>query len=451
MNHVDSPARKAASNRVLNPVATLPAKLLLTLCGVVALYGAGVVGGFLWARFVIKNPAIHLTDVALFRWRKVRHGIGSQQFEKANAALAAKDYQAAYLSFVTGLRNDPNNVAGRLAASQFFLDAGLIPTAVKALEEGLDRNPEDSRLAARLFDLLLATGRERRALELLHRMKPRGSDEQIALLRGYEVQATLALDGPAAARALLAKYPELERTNRTVPVVARVWWESQERLKATELMAAYVATGPEQLAPYAKLVEWYLAAGLPDRAEMVATAAGTRFSGDVAARALAVEVVAERSFRGPPFARAVETYLADFRDRPEAINHLALLAGRKGWLDFSRALLDYGSVRLVDSRVLALAYCDALVLNSRLREAHEVLEQLDRQSGDGTTVFMHQLRQRQVLVAAALGDAASARDAARRLASVLRPDPQRFDATKRLFEKRGIKEAVAEFTAAGSK
>jgi len=103
-------------------------------------------------------------------------------------------------------------------------------------------------------------------------------------------------------------------------------------------------------------------------------------------------------------------------------------------------------MRQSDLRLLAIAYCDALLINSKFREAAEILGQIEAQVSDGPAGFLQQVRQRQVLTAAKLGDSNSVREYSRRLVASLRSDPQQLETTRRFFERRGLTEALAEFS-----
>jgi tetratricopeptide (TPR) repeat protein len=409
------------------------------------LHPLAVTTGYLCIRYGLGNSTVAFSDVALLRWREVRRGFATRQFEEARQAWEAKRYPAAQLAFASGLRNDPDNVDGRLAAARFYTEAGAVSLAVAALEEGFARSPDNRVLAEQLFGLLLATGRSRQALDLLGRLPSDLPETQLLILRGYEVQATLSTEGAPAARRLIQRHPELEKSEAAAPVIARVLWGSKERFKAIELMARHVAGGPDNLAAYADLTAWYLAGGMWDEAEKTAAAACARFPAQMAPRLLRLEVRAERSLRGREWAQEIEQFLADFREVPEAIPQLAQLAGRKGWVELAQALYELGAVRQQNLVLLALANCDALMVRLKFGDALDLLTELEAQTPETATALMHQVRNRQVLCAGAVGDPARTREYARRLAATLRSDPQQFDIAREMFEKYGLTAAVAEF------
>lgn len=429
-----------------NPVSSPAVKLMFAGVGLVLLYLLAASGGYIWVRHVLKNDAIGFSDVALFRWKQVRRGVGAQQFAKAKGDWAAKNYQSAYLAFASGLRNDPENTEGQLTAVKFLLEMGSVPMALKVLEDAFARNPTNREISARLFELLLASGRDRRALELLRRAAAVGvSSDYAETLRAHELQATLNADGAGAAKKLLERYPELEKKPSAVLVVAQLRWETQDRLKAIELLSGHVGADGAGYPAHAKLVEWYLAMSMTAEAQGAAERACRKFPGDALARTLLVEAVAARSFRGREWVVAIEEFLREFSAQPVAMTQLAMLAGRKGWLDLARGLYELAAMRQADLRLPALAYCDALTVGAKRKEALAMLSQIELQAADGPAVFMHQVRQRQVLLAASLGDTANVREYARRMANALRNDPHQLESARRLFEKRGIVAAVAEF------
>lgn len=430
-----------------DPVSSPVVKLAFATAGLVILYVLGVSAGYCWVHYVLRNESVRWVDVAALRWKEVRRGMAAQQFAAANREWQAKNYQAAYLAFASGLRNDPDNAASRLTVVRFLLEMGSMPLAVKALEEGYVRSPENAGLRDRLFEVLLSTGRDRRALELVRRrLGERPSEAEAAVLRIHQVQATLNADGAKAARLLLDQYADLEKNEAAWPVVAQVWWETQDRLKAVGLLAKFNQARPGDIAACTKLTEWYLAIAMTGEAQTVAEAARARAPKELAPRLLLIEVEAVRSFKGKEWTRSIESYLNDFKDRPDAIGQLALLAGRKGWLEVSRHLYALGVMRQSDLRLLAIAYCDALLINSKYREAQEILGQIDAQVSDGSAGFLQQVRQRQVLTAAKLGDSNGVREFSRRLVASLRSDPQQLETTRRFFERRGLTEALAEFS-----
>ena len=421
--------------------------LLVGVVGLLGLYAAGAVAGYIWVRHVRKNDTITFPDVALLRWKEVRRSMAVQQFAKARVEWEAKNYQAAFLAYTFAVNNDPDNIAGRLAAASFLSTAGSTTMALNMLEGGLARAPDDRQLIERTFDLLIASGRDRRALELLHRRSaPVFSDPNGSLLRTYEMQADLNLGDAVAARKLLEKYPELEKNQPSLPVVARVFWETKERLKAIELISAHVRTRPDEYSAYAQLAEWQLAAQMTDDAVRTATQACVKFPGDLAPRVLLIEALAAQSHRGRAWMEAIGAYLKEFGDRPQSITQLAGLAGRKGWVDLSRSLYEFGSLRQPDLGMLAFFYSDALLHTARVKEAQQVLAQIEAQAGESSPAFMNQLRHRQVIAAAALGDSANVREFARRLAATLRNDPDGLEISRRHFQKSGIAEAVAELS-----
>jgi hypothetical protein len=155
---------------------------------------------------------------------------------------------------------------------------------------------------------------------------------------------------------------------------------------------------------------------------------------------------AARTTGSPQWLQAVESYLKDFGDRPEAITYLANLAGQQGWTGLARVLYEVGASRQQNLGVLALACCDALAFNSHYGEAAQVLSEIEAQTEDGSPAFLRLLRQRQVEMAAARGDHDGAREYARRLAAALGGDADAVEMLRRRFVQEKIPEAVAELT-----
>jgi len=418
--------------------------------GLLLLYGLFASTGYAWLHYGLKNDRIGIADVAFFRWQKVRKAMAVDQFAEGKRAWEAGNYQAAYLAFASGVRNDPDNVEGRLMTASFLGAAGAINPEINLLEDGLTRAPDDKRLIERTFAVLTTSGRDRHALDLLHKQyASKLSGHNGPLLRTSEVLATLNIDGAAAAKALLQKYPDLNKNSQSAPVVARVLWETRERLAATELLAAYVQTHPDAFASYVQLAEWQAAGGVASDAVQTAQRACTQFPQDFAPRALLIQMLATSEFiDSPSWRKAVESFLKDFGNRPEALGMLASLAGREGWVVLARTLYVVSASRQSSLAMLALFYSDALARTRQLSDAQRVLAEIEAQTDDTNTAFLRLLRQRQVEVAAARGNPDGARDFARRLAAVTRSDPDALEILRRRFAQKGITEAVAELTSA---
>ena len=415
--------------------------------GLGLLYGLGVLAGFAWLHYVRKNDEISLGDLALFRWQSVRRDMAAQKFAKAKVEWEAQKYQAAYLSYSSAVRKDPDNIPGRLSAAAFLRAVGATNMGIAMLEEGLARAPDDRRLIEQTFELLIASGRDRHALDLLHgRYASKLSDPDGLPLQTYEIQATLNAEGAAAAQRLLERHVELQKYPPATPVVSRVLWESQQRLKAIDLLGKFVQTPSGDFASHALLARWQEAGGTPADGVRTAERACARFPQEMAPRVLLIEMLAADSSGPSRWQSAIGSYLRDFSGRPESITLLAELAGRKGWADLARTLYQVGACQQPDLSLLALYYGDALARNSRLVELRQLLEQLETQAPEGNAAFMVQLRQRQVMAAAALGDQGNVREFARRLTTTLRTDPDALEACRRRFLQLGITEAVAELS-----
>ena len=416
--------------------------------GLFSLYGLYVVAGYSWLRFVRKNEQVKLLDVAFVRLGEIRRANAMQHFANGRQEWEAKNYQAAYLSFATGVRQDPENLAGRLEAVRFLRSVGAGGLALAMLEEGLVRAPTERQLIEPTFDFLLSTGRQRHALELLRKNYPTGlSGPNEPLLQRYEVEATLAVEGAVTAKQLLDRRPGLMKNALATPVVARVLWESQERLRAIGLLQAYVQTQPSAGYPdYALLAGWQETGGLAGEAVQTARSACTHFPRELAARVLLIEMIAAETPAGPAVPEAVTAYLREFADRPESLISLANLAGRKGWVELARNLYAIGANRQLDLNQMALSYSDALARGSRFKEVQRILAGLESQASDASVPFLVQLRQRQVIAAAALGDTDNVREYARRLAAVLNRDPEGLEVCRGLFRKMGIADALAELS-----
>lgn len=437
------PARKLAG-------IALRRLLLIIAAGCVALYLLGATGGYLFVRYVRKNETIGFIDVALLRWREVRRGMAAQQFAKAKQEWDAGNFQAAFLAYNFAVNNDPENIPGLLSAAKFLQAAGSNSMALTTLEAGLARAPDDPRLIGRTFQLLNAVGRDGRTLELLRQRSASAFEGPNGLaLRTYEIEATLNLGDIAGATALLARHPEVANFPRAVPVVARVLWESKQRLKAITTLARHVGSGPETVEPYAQLAEWQLMSEMADDAVRTAEAAVARFPSDLAPRILLVEAQGVRTNRGREFAAVVESYLREQGAKPDAVLQLASLAGRRGWIDLARNLYEIGAMRVPEIGALGLCYADALLRQSRFKEAVGLLGQIESQSLDGNPGFLAQLRNRQIMASAGAGDLVAVREAARRLVVALRNDADAIELSRRTFTRLGISEAVAELSARG--
>jgi len=428
----------------------LDARRLALVAGLAffAAYALIVAAGYLWLRQVRQIEQVGFFDVAFFRVKNIRREMAAEQFARAKAAWAAKDYGTAFVSFTSGLHNDPDNVDGRLQAAAFLSAAGATDRAITLLEEGLTRQPASRPLLEHTLDDLTTNGRDAEALKLLHgQLASQLSGPNGSLLRTYEILATLNTDGPEAAQRLLAASPDLRTTTRSLLVVARVLWEAKKPVEAISTLQDYVKAEPDDFLGYAQLADYQETAGQIVDARRTADLACARLPGQPTPRILRIGVLKPT---GPEEVRRWEqeiiSYLKDFAGKPEAIDELANLCGREGWVDLARMLYESGAGRQQDVRMLAMYYSDALMRRQQFTEARSVLAEIDRQTPETGSTFAVLLWQREVVAAAACGDRDDARDQARRVAAALRLDPTGMEVIRRRFARLGIPEAVAELS-----
>lgn len=432
----DSPLR-----RLLLRLGRIAALLL------VAVYVIAVATGYLFLRYGQKIEEVRLVDVALFRFAAIRHTLARQQFVQAQAAWDAKNYQQAYVFFFSAVARDPGNIPGRLKAARFLASLGAVTLEVNLLEQGLVRAPDDRELNEVLFMQLVAAGRQHHALELL-----RGSHAaalagpNAVFLKTVELQATLATDGAAAARALLNRRPELRHEARAAMTVARVCWEAGDRAEAAALLAGHVEANPGLLSPRLTLAGWQHELGGEQAAIDTAVAAVRQFPQEPSARVLLLEVVAGRIRGTPDWWGEIASYLRDFKASPAALLALGETAGRCGWLEVAATLYELGAHRGVDLGMLGLFYTDALGRNGRMADARAALGEVALQSDGRGSPFMIQLRQREIAVAKALGDAEAVRESSRRLAGLLRNDPDLIELYRGFYRRQGMPDVVAELS-----
>lgn len=434
--HVGSPAAPRVRRFVLASAAALA-----------FLYLAGVGAAYSWIHFVRGNDRISFADVAFLRVVQVRRAMAEQQFALGKAEVGKKNYRAAYLAFATAIRRDPENVPGRIEAAAFFSSIGSVKMEVSTLEDGLTRAPENLLLTDKTFDLLTSTGRDQTALDLMQKLYgERPSGENAPMVEIYRILATLNVGDDAGAQRLLEAHPELHHYTLAPAALADVLWKSKERLAAIEILSTCVASGRGDYALYAKLARWQELGGMPDDAIATAKQARSRFPDDIAARVLSIEALANQSPSSREVLADTESFLRDVGDRPGAIEALAELAGRKGWVDLERNLYLVAANRQPELRMLALYSADALAANSSFEEEQRILDQVEAQSEDSSQNFAVQLRRREVVSAAARSDHDAIRENARFLAAALQSsDPESLDSYRRLFARMGIKEAVAAF------
>lgn len=417
------------------------------LGSLIVLYIGGALSGYLWVRHARDNTYISFMDVALLRWQSVRRGMAQQQFAQAKIEAAGGNHQAAYLAYSFAVNNDPRNVEFRLVAVEFLESVGASKFALTMLEAGMTQEPYDPRLVGRTFRALAISGNHRRILELTGRMEPL-SEADRRLIQHHRMEAFLDTGEPAEALRLLNESPDLTGVAAAVPVVARVYWENQERLRALDLLARHVQSGAADFPAFSQLVRWQLAAKMNAEAVQVATEACARYPQQNESQVLRIEALAADSARGERWRVAVESYVREFADQRGALVLLAGAAARNGWAELTRALYEIGALRQADLGLLAMFHSDALMGNRRFREARETLEHLEAQALESSMTFLIQLRHRQVLAAAAVADPAATREYARRLLSLVRNDPGQLEQSRRHFERVGIREAVAEFSGA---
>lgn len=440
MNPASSPSRTASR-------FSFKRLLVILLSAAVLLYVLGVAGGYCWLRYGRDIEEVRVLDVAFARFDAIRRTMAKQHFALGQKAWDAKEYQQAFVYYSSAVVRDPDNIDGRLKAAELLGSLGSTGLQINMLQDGLVRAPEDRRLNETLFTLLLATGRTQKALELLH------GSHQAALaganrlfLLTVELQATLQTGGAAAAKGLLGRNPELRRHPLAQPVVARVLWETSEKDAAIELMRAELAAKPDNFSIYPLLTDWLRENGQGAAAIELVFQACERFPGKPAPRVLLLHVGTGEKSGTPEWWKEIVRYLHDFEHSREAVLMLAELAGRRGWLDLTGTLYELSARRGQDLGLLALFHSDALARNGRIADVRQVLEEIEAQSAAMSPPFLLLLRQREIAAAAATGDRDAVREYSRRLAGMVRQDPDRLEQLRRFYQQVGIAEAVAELS-----
>lgn len=431
--------------------ATLAQRLrrlaLLAAVGAVLLYLAGVTAGYLWLRYGRDNRHVGVMDVAFLQMKSVRQALAKGYLDRAAKEWEAKDYQAAFISFTSAMNNDVSNLEGRLEAVRFYRAMGAANQALALLEDGLARYPDDERLIRLTFDQLLATGRDRYALELLGRVYGEAfTGPHATLLQGYALQAVLQTEGVAAAQKYLARYPALATSRESATVVARVRWETGEKAKAIEQLSRQVSDPAAEYSSHALLASWQASAGQAEAAVRTAELAHKKFPDETAAGVLLIEMNAASATDGRPLIMDLEAFLREHAGQPDALLQLALLAGRKGWVDLALDLYRLAASRFPNLGMFGICHADALARQSRFLEFRKVLAELEAQTSDGdNTNYLQQLRHRQIIAAGAVGDEAGVRDHAQRLASSMKGDPERIEALRSHFTQIGLPVAATAF------
>ncbi|WP_438483362.1 tetratricopeptide repeat protein [Oleiharenicola lentus] len=446
-----APSESPKDNAPLTaPIVRVPRRrwgrwILIALCG---LYVSGAVGGWLVLRYAGKQREVRFLDVALLRWQEVRRSVAAQQFTRARAEVEAKDFRAAHMLFNSALRRDPGNLTGRLAAADFFQKLGATDLEIEVLEAGLALSPDEPKLVQRLFALLTSTGRDQHALNLLRQNYGAGfaGRAQADWLQVYEIVATRNVRGPAEALQLLQKNPRLRDATTTAAVIAPILWDGGEAAAAIDLLGKFISAESALPAAYATLASWQEAAGRVDDAVRTAEAASQRFPHEVGSQVLLVETLSLRPAYASRWSQQVGFFLHTFRGDPAALHLLARAAGRRGWLELAWTLYEIGATHDAGASQLALYYADALAFRARFADTWQVLADIEKQSAAAPLAFVVQLRQRQVMTAAALDNQENVREYARRLAEQVRGDAGSFELCRRLFTKLNIALAAAEFS-----
>ena len=309
------------------------------------------------------------------------------------------------------------------------------------------RAPDNLALADKTLALLTSTSRDKAALDPIHRIYgDRASGDIAPTVETYRILATLDLGKAAEGRKLFEEHPEIRDSQVPVLTLANVLWKSGERIKAIDSLSKYTVSGTAAYPAYAQLAKWQAEGGMNDDAVATVRAAAARFPGEVADRVLLLDMLATRSEMDSAVKAEIESYISDTKGQPAAIAALEELAGRKGWTNLARNLYLLTADRRVDLRMSALYYSDALSEKSLSAEQQVVLSQLESQADEGNSAYAVQLRQREVVAAAARGDLDAEREDARYLAAaVLKNDPDSLDTYRRLFTDLGLKDAAAAF------
>ncbi|WP_404420301.1 hypothetical protein [Nibricoccus sp. IMCC34717] len=423
----------------------LPRLAITSAVVLVSGYFAVTAGGYFWLRYARNAETVSYTSVLLLRTDDVRASIGESHLKEARATKARREYQQAYVSYVSALRSNGRDPALRLEVADFLVSVGAVKQAISVLEQGLPDKTGKGELGLRLLELLNSQGLDQRIRDLLKtQLAQEFSGKQAQRFRAFEIDAALAVEGPVVAERLLDAHPEVLQAPGGNALAARVRWDSGKRDTAIRLLSDSVAANRATLGEFSMLSEFQEQLGHAIDVQETGRAAVRRFGMEPQARLLLIASLRGVGMAGSENWRSeIEKYLRDFSKRPEALISVAELGGRRGWVDFTRTLYS-GSLRSGRlTGMFGLCLADSLLRVGRVSDARRVLDELASQIGDEPSFAVY-LRRRQILAAAAAGATLAVREHARGLALLLASDPAALEATRRQFARAGLTEAAAE-------
>jgi tetratricopeptide (TPR) repeat protein len=333
-----------------------------------------------------KIPGVNWIDIAVLpRFSRVQAAIGAHYFANAQELWNKGSYAQSIFTARAAVLKSPRNLDARLFLADCWRKAGRSEEAIRTLRDGLDFSAEDPRFQKAIVGLCLATSHDADLVKLLRTDLPahgvRLLERPDPSYKIDEISAVLNTEGPEAAQAILARYPQLAEAPDAAPILARMDWKLGHKQEALERLHAARERAPNNPAVEDAYIDTALQLGRVDEAKAASEVFRQQFPNAVESQLRYLEARADRlGDERRAWLTACLRFMVEFRRDPEALSRLGSLAASKGWTDVAYLLYQYNLAQNLSGFPFVVFYVGSLAKAGDYAMADEVWHELSNRN-----------------------------------------------------------------------
>jgi hypothetical protein len=320
------------------------------------------------------RQASYLNLVWPLNWPKHREALGRNYIERGRAALDAQDYASAASFYSAGLARVPRDITARRELATLYLRLGHIQPSINLLQRGLSHALHDLDYLRLTFNLLSETRADAEILELVKRYLPEQPTQNLQhyFLALQAAQAHYQRGNYDAAEKIVHDW-NLTRSSEGEILMARSDWERGYTHLAVARLERARAASPGRDDFSLQLIRFYRDLGRQDSALNEALLRHVTNPHSPGAR---VDLIYSFHHKNDQvrYTRELDSYLADYRENPQAITLLAWFAADTGELTLARRLHALAVEQKFPTPVFDLVILQALIFRGDYRAALEASE-----------------------------------------------------------------------------
>lgn len=320
---------------------------------------------------------------------EIRHSHGLYNIEKAQEALDAGDFKAAYSLLLSGVRRAPDNLEGRMLLIRFFEAQGNHAGSRQLLETGVEYAGEDLAFY-RLYGQFLSQQRDDEALidlarEVHQRIEPQSELAQVLAL--FAMQAAGRLGRFEEAREFFVEH-RLSTNLEGVITAARLLEKRGQVEDAIDYLTEFTRTFPKENigAAFREIAELNLRADRPDDAISAALSYSLTQPLEAAPRILLIRAY-EAAGKSEYADKEAQTVLRQFRSDSNALTRLGLYAREAGDVDLARRLYELALEGDIEVPRFGLIFLEAHLADGQYQRTIDLCNQLEQEAPEWLRVY----------------------------------------------------------------